>query len=345
MNDDEFRETVANEMAEIQKTKGIPQEGDQFAVWFASRILGEDEGDAAEAFCIGSAGDEKIDIGICDDDHELNVIGQCKYSPKPHTYSKDLVDEVRNAFHRAQTSPSTGNQKRREFCERLNKSEKPILLIAAGFGDVAPETLGYAVENDVVLYDYRRIKERYEFLTLPGASVEPEKITLKLVGDGTVTLETNPVPALSKSVAQRDGAGPRSKSFGHYTLAVFMANIDDLARAVNIHKDALFQSNLRYRLVARTEGKIGKEIQETILKSGELLPALNNGLTIVCQEIITTKPREVTLIRPQVVNGGQTAWAIHDACEDLREINPKFLVENQIAILVRAIRTSNSEFV
>ena len=345
MNDKEFRNTVAAELAEIGASKGVANVGDQFAIWFTSRILGEDEGDAAEAYCIGGAGDEKIDIGICDDDHELTVIGQCKYSPAPHDYSKDLVDETRNALHRAQTSPNTGSQKRREFCETFNKSEKPILLIAAGFGDVEPETVAYAVENAVVLYDYKRIKERFEFLTLPGGAIEPEKITLRLAGQGVSSLETKRVPELVQAEGGREEVNEKPRSFGHYSLLMFLANVDDVAKAVHVHKDALFQSNLRYRLLARSEGKIGKQIQDTVLHNGELLPALNNGLTIVCQEAIIARAGEVTLVRPQVVNGGQTAWAIHDACEDIRRIKPRFLEENQLAILIRAIRTSNSEFV
>jgi hypothetical protein len=51
----------------------------------------------------------------------------------------------------------------------------------------------------------------------------------------------------------------------------------------------------------------------------------------------------VILIQPQIVNGGQTAWAVHDACEALNQTGG---LENLSgSILVKAIRTTSANLV
>ena len=95
MTNEEFRLRVKEEMDEIGKNRGILNDGSKFEVWFATKILGEEEGVVVDEYQIGGSGDEKIDLGICDDEHEFKFIIQCKYCPNDGNLKrKEFVKKV-----------------------------------------------------------------------------------------------------------------------------------------------------------------------------------------------------------------------------------------------------------
>lgn len=119
MTNEEFRLRVKEEMDEIGKNRGILNDGSKFEVWFATKILGEEEGVVVDEYQIGGSGDEKIDLGICDDEHEFKFIIQCKYSDSEKMYNKDEVDQILGAINRIKTCPNDGNLKRKEFVKKV----------------------------------------------------------------------------------------------------------------------------------------------------------------------------------------------------------------------------------
>ncbi|MCW0217341.1 MAG: AIPR family protein, partial [Prosthecobacter sp.] len=77
--------------------------------------------------------------------------------------------------------------------------------------------------------------------------------------------------------------------------------------------ESLLDDNVRYFLGADNE--VNKEIRDTLLR-GESVDFwyLNNGITVICDQIIgmCNGCHPITLINPQIVNGGQTARVIFE---------------------------------
>src|SRR2546425_13216839 len=111
MNDNEFLALVQAEMSNLRTQRGVPNEGDQFAVWFATEILKEDIIKVVEEYHVGGAGDNRVDLGVCDDDHEVRIIAQCKFSRTPlgTSFKNNLIDEVLRAKNRLKTIPEDGS--------------------------------------------------------------------------------------------------------------------------------------------------------------------------------------------------------------------------------------------
>ena len=332
MDDTTFIETVKSEMKEIRERRGVRSKGNQFAIWFLTKILREPESKAEGEYHIGGGGDDKIDIGICDDEHQLAVVGQCKFTGKAFKakpYNKDLVDEVLAAIRRIEKSPGTGSSQRIEFVKRWVATDKPCRRLAIAFGRFSEDAHEYALRNDVEIYDYEKIKQRYHYLESTIAGKEPELIEFML--QKTEESHTDAPQTLLdiSSIAKEKGKG--------FEVYAFFADIKDIYGAVAKYQDDLFQENLRGRLEGKTKGAIGDAIEDTIRLTPERLCILNNGITIMCTEI-RVSDRKIQLILPQIVNGCQTSWSIYDVYNDYQKANKLEELDNA-SIHVKVIRT------
>jgi hypothetical protein len=104
--------------------------------------------------------------------------------------------------------------------------------------------------------------------------------------------------------------------------------------------ERLLGYNVRYFL--GMENSVNSNIKETLLseKAADFW-FFNNGITVVCDQILSVGNgcHPITLINPQIVNGGQTAQVIHD-------IGSQSLLElDKGSISVKVIETSNREFI
>jgi hypothetical protein len=313
-------------MKEIGKTHAVPKEGSQFAIWFLMNVLDEVDGAAVNLYHIGD-NDLKIDIAICDEDHETRIVGQCKFTKDPFSgprFNNDLVDEVLNGLRKLKEQPEIGNKKRRVFAKSFNNElGKPLRAFAVGFGTFTESSVKYAIERGVEIYDFQKIKRRYMYLHVPGGMAEPEAITLSVTD-----------AQLNKQNEKETG----------YELVSFLTEAKDIYTALEAYGDELFQENYRFRLVGTQKGKIGKDITDTVLKSPSSLCILNNGLTVVCKDVNPKDeptPKKLILTAPQIVNGGQTCWAVYDACETMKRAGT---FDNLGARLqVKVIKTANSD--
>lgn len=328
MEDSEFVRTVLGEVTEIKDAYGLNNLGNAFSLWFAINVLGEDEDKSAEEYFIGCSRDEKLDLGICDEDHDLIFLVQCKYSEdgeKQH-YNKDIVDEIIAAERRLIDSPSTGNDKRKAFAQIFNpmvkNKEKPVLKIAAIFGDLSDSSgvQAYANNTGVEIYDFNRIKDMCTYLRGAAPSKRPETMSLGVPSGKFIKMQT---PT--------------------YELYSFLCPIKYVYYAVKEYKDGIFEENLRYRLVEKTKSKIGQEIKKTILVNPEKLAVMNNGITITCVRMDDLKDGIFTPVNPQIVNGCQTSWAIYDVGKDLER--DKLMEEYPAVVPVRVIKSMDPDLV
>lgn len=228
MENDEFVRLVKTEMAELE-SRGVRGEGDQFAVWFATKILGEDEGQTIEEYHIGGRGDNKLDIGILDDEHSAVILAQCKFSRRPleTTFNTDLAEEAKNAHDRLKSIPDAGNEKRKDFAKRFARTDKFARILAVGFGNVSEAAYNYAKVNKIEIYDFEKIKRRYIYHEVMEQCREPH----------SATFDIEPANHIAEDIS--------SLGLRQWVFLVRVKEIYDLIRE---YQDGIFQMNLRFRL-------------------------------------------------------------------------------------------------
>ncbi|WP_172822288.1 AIPR family protein [Magnetospirillum moscoviense] len=326
MENIEFIANVKKEMAEL-KEHGVHIEGDQFAIWFLTKILREPIDVSIERYHIGGAGDHKLDIGIIDDDHTAIVLGQVKYcaTPLERVFSPDLPQEILNAKSRLLDFPEVGNERRKEFAKQYIaiEKERSERLFAIGFGQFSKEAIVFANKSKVEIYDFAKIKQRYIYNEVPGNQPEPDSIDI-----------THP-----EFVIENDIASISARQW------IFLANAAEIYYAVKDYQDSIFQQNLRYRLENSAKSGIGSEITKGILSTDtyDALSVFNNGITMVANKV-TQNDGKFKVINPQIVNGCQTSWAIYDAYYQLDEAGEDISLRGT-KVLIKLIEVSGSSLI
>ena len=321
MNDADFLAAVRDDMADIAVT-GVNQAGDQFAIWFAVKVLNENLDDVKDRYHIGGSGDNKLDIGILDDDHDTIIIVQCKYSSDPlhSTFDADLPEAAVNARDRLRSIPNEGSPRRRAFAAEYNAASwtVPQRLIAVGFGKFSSTARSYAREHNVELYDYERIKARFELGQQFATQRTPASLTLSI---GT------------RELIHRESTNPRAQEW----LTVIDAR--EVYEAVKQHGHSLFAENLRFKLVAAAKRAIAAEIRNTVRDQPSALLLFNNGLTFVASSVHLSPDRKrLILAHPQIVNGCQTSWAIFEAFSEMHSAKERAA---RAEILVKIVETAD----
>lgn len=82
---------------------------------------------------------------------------------------------------------------------------------------------------------------------------------------------------------------------------------------------------------------VNNEIQETLQNTPDRFTLLNNGVTIVCEKLLTTN-RKITFKSPQIVNGCQT-------CNEIFKAHLQGYNLSQVSIIIKAISTTNDDII
>jgi hypothetical protein len=115
--------------------------------------------------------------------------------------------------------------------------------------------------------------------------------------------------------------------------------IDTLKDDTGRFKDELTDGNIRFFL--GEDKQINSSIIDTALseEKAKNFWAMNNGITIIGEEIIPSTRESVIVKNPQIVNGCQTVHCLYSAYKkDNKNILPKYL-----KVFVKLIKTDNNE--
>ena len=125
-----------------------------------------------------------------------------------------------------------------------------------------------------------------------------------------------------------------------YESRVFSCKGKDLARLYDEYKEIIFQQNVRYSLGMRSRS-INQIIYETAKDDNRSTEFwyFNNGITIICKKILDTPAEKViNLVEPQIINGAQTTYALHEAYKE-------GILSDDIEVLIKVIETKDSGFI
>ena len=331
---EEYLEKFNEDLDEISQIFGTDRSntigsGRTFEYWIAHRFLGFSQSDTNE-IVIGEPGDKGIDIGSAGRISDTIILVQCKFSDnifkrKFPSYGPDVIDElIRGIKEIEENGGSTSDSFNRlkteyKFSKHLIKPIRKVVCATGKFNDDARKL---ARKNNIEIYDInqilRYVRDMDSFYAQP-----PNEIKIPVVNENFVI---------------------RKDSDNKIKAVILPIHSYTIYQIVEQYGDAIFAQNLRLRLPYTRQGSIGRDIKEKALSLLRTIDPyddysfeiLNNGLNIVCDSITIgnlmnasskdeylnfhdDKIVEVVLFHPQIVNGCQTCWAVHDAVETRRD--------------------------
>jgi len=125
----------------------------------------------------------------------------------------------------------------------------------------------------------------------------------------------------------------RSGSINALTVTV---PAEEISRLIDQFGRRLVNQNVRYYLEPST---INKRISKTLRTPTEkrYFWRYNNGITMTCNRIVHRSNKTISIRAPQIINGCQTAWAIHEYA------NETGANLQDVAVMLRIIQTKNSD--
>ena len=294
-----FKEQLSNQVSTIVKMHLFDTQGYGFAYWYLCNIGGMTDIEAKEQICDGG-GDLGIDAIEIDDDQV--VFYQFK---NPLSINKSVeggeIDKMISGLELI-LSREHENIANPELISRLDDiySFTPagykIVVVASSLADIPNDS---RTKLDSFCNKYSGVAKnlfRWEYNNL-------ETIHNRFYNANLPTLDATLDLALSRL--------PYMTKVGDHETYIFDLSGEYLAKLYDEHGESILQQNVRM-----FEGDRGTNlaIAKTASSPGEAKDFFhfNNGVSIICDSAIH-KPfnNELSLERPQVVNGGQTMRILH----------------------------------
>ncbi len=154
------------------------------------------------------------------------------------------------------------------------------------------------------IFDYKRVNKELLFPYVGGNFFNEKE--LNLIINLPNQSSTSEVPIKYKVKTKNGICG----------VQMFFTPTEEIAKAMNKYKNSILKYNPRSYLGMQTNG-VNKNIEDSILKiNTNDFVLLNNGITILCTEVTfsnTTGKKnsgKISIINPQIINGGQTSFAL-----------------------------------
>jgi len=315
-----------------------------FERWTAKNVFGLSESDN---IFFGQSGDKGIDIGVADDDCDTILLVQCKYSNCEDSipeFGNNPIDELLNGLRLLNSDNEITNSNLNDLRDdyRRLKDSKIVRKAIVITGRLSADALLNAKQNGIEVYDIDDIIDLIKYKASYNMQ-PPQELKIRIE---------------KQCIIRRNSSSDEIK------LVLAPINVLEIYKILKEHGDSLFLENLRFRLPPNRGSRIGLEIKEEVLKLLENsnstfdfeLETLNNGLNIVCDRILFSKIdgadninnsyQNLVLVKPQIVNGCQTSWAIHDAVKDYirsKELKVHEVNSENINVWAKIIPSENLE--
>ncbi len=336
MNLKEFLQQFYDEMEDIGFDDDISSDQEKFAVWVGKNLfnLASQQADNWVLFTDTQSGSI---LGYFDaDGNKIHIITCWYVEDEPTTkIGNEKIDLLTNLWDFAGKDSSHSSDGYNNFVDEMNNRGvldlEYYLVTNAEISDITIKSLD---DNSIKWFDLIRIRNAYQKLQHPLHVPEPPSLTFKIRHNQVFVGQ------------QIFGTGKQLESIPTLVCALPMKRIFEW---VDEYKNGLFDANLRLRLTSsQSTNELRREIKDTIKEVPERMFVQNNGITITCKRIEpepsnwkSTSEIEVTLYAPQVVNGCQTSWAIHDVFKESGDRREDQLPEGYV--LAKIIQTQDQQ--
>lgn len=178
------------------------------------------------------------------------------------------------------------------------------------------------------VYNAQRAYDEFVFPIVSGTYYKQEQLTI------TLSLS-------SESRGHRIEYFPKTAN-GQCTVNILFVPTREIGRILNQYKNTILRFNPRSYL-GLEENPINANIKKSIeIPSTNEFALLNNGITILSDKAVysgfvgNANEAKLSLVNPQIINGGQTAYTLSRIYEDVKK-NGDFSVFDSKEVLLRVI--------
>lgn len=329
-----FLEQLGIELGEIGADFKIDREALRFAVWVGQMIFDEDPQELIEERILydgSSTGGGLCVIRIGDNSESGANLVLCDFS-----YERDTsvdCDALRGPWDAALANPTLLTPTGQEFAQALvDDPATPVTHYVASVRTGTTCSFGK-------LFDVNQLEALYARNRDPNSVIEPDSLE---------------IPAASMESRIHLPIGEPGDATGTEVHIVLLP-LTVIHNWVSEHENGLFAENLRNRLADKSNKgarELDEDIRETVEREPERMLIQNNGLTITCRALEEQSDGRWILLKPQIVNGCQTSWAIHESVQTahLKGSSPpqgfalaKIVVTDDPSIAHRITESSNRQ--
>ncbi len=292
--------------------------GSAFAEW-AIQVVAEGVGraEASEATAVGSqvGGDRGIDGWFVSEAGDELVVLQAKFSSAPLATRLDPGDvrELQSAYNRivyskaSNLSPSERDIKAAAELVRENQGQIRVILVA--WMTASAETQSRAGEYSALFAE----DERLEVWDVYQLAEEWSKVAT----DEDLSKLDDFVFSTTTQWLEMPGPTPE----GVLQAGVISIDAFSLADGLRAVAARAIAPNVRFHLGHR--GPVNRHILQTLNSEPEKFWLLNNGLTIIADNIVV-QDKTIQVKNPQIVNGGQTLFSLIGSLAGTEPLRPEF---------------------
>ena len=185
-----------------------------------------------------------------------------------------------------------------------------IVLLLGNVYKLSDEQIRRAIDNShYEIYDAKSAYENLIFPLATGTFYDPDEIIIKL------ELSQKESPRLNQKI---------ETDFGQFNVTAIFVPTKEIGRILLQYKNAILKYNPRNFLSFKKES-VNADIRKSIVdQSSNNFAILNNGITLLSENVSisesTGKQNEGQLIltKPQILNGGQTAFTLSSIYEEFQ---------------------------
>jgi len=262
--------------------------------------------------------DGGIDAYFINTEDKIIYLIQCKFRASSGGYAKKEIDNKDlwkmdlERITTGETKDVAGNsydKKILNFQKALrglkNKSEfKFVTVIAANLNELQKKyilTTYFPKKWEIHVFNYERVYDDLLFPYVRDDFFTENKLTFQI-----------PLSSVDKKPINYEV----KTEYGTCTIFMLFVPTEEIAKALIRYKNSILKYNPRTYLGMQSKG-VNKKIEDSILnKDTNDFVLLNNGITMLSTESSYTehtgkkKTGEITVKDPQIINGGQTSFAL-----------------------------------
>lgn len=261
-------------------------------------------------FLLYSNGSSIAVFGFVEQDGSKAAIVTCSYNESNEVVETNdaEMNSLINIWKYLRNGDLQGTAAYTDLIQALEENKITDITNYIVLNKLVPNPIRSKVESVVRVYDLKDIFTIYIRLKQPLKVDEPVSLNLEISKENSFKGDFGLTDASNEKIFAISSAVPLSTIY----------------QWVSKYKNGLFAENLRYRLKQYNKDalEIDRKIQETLANHPERMFIQNNGITLICENIVevggdieSSKITKITLQKPQIVNGCQTSWAIYDFIE------------------------------
>jgi hypothetical protein len=275
-----------------------------------------------EACMTDGSYDGGIDAYFLDEEAKVVYLIQSKFRSTERNFEEKEIapDELISMEVSRVTKGAVADSKGNDFNHKIRAFQKCLqdtrdiarydfkVILLANLKRFSDEQIRRLIDNcDYEIFDFERAYKELVFPVCTGTYYDPDQIEIRL------ELLRKPSPQLYQEV---------ETLYGTSELRIIYVPVIEIAKVVLRYKNALLKFNPR-NFLSLSKNPVNASIRDTAIQENKnVFALLNNGITILCSYASMTDRTGATgvgqlvIVKPQIVNGGQTACSLAEALDE-----------------------------